>query len=201
MHELVPLPTCSLELQHGTPDAIPIRMMNLTLSADVFAVIADAMNEGSRGAAIKLLLAEGATLSQALAATEPAREPRVGDILVSSWGYDQTNVDYYQVIAVTKASVRIREICTRYIASDRSSDIVAPARDAFASARGDGDSDQARREKGATKRVRPIAATVRMSRGGDGVVAASYSVRIEDFATATLWDGEANRQTGASYGH
>lgn len=177
-------------------------MMNLNLSAEAIAVIADALSEGSRAAAINLLLAEGATLSAALAAIEPAREPRIGDILVSSWGYDQTNIDYYQVIAVTKASVRIREIRTVRIASEGTSDVVAPARGAFVSTPFDtGKSAQVRSDKGVTKRVRPIAATVRMSCGGDGVIAASYSVRIEDFATATLWDGEADRQTGASYGH
>ncbi|MDE2344392.1 MAG: hypothetical protein KGL63_13575 [Betaproteobacteria bacterium] len=35
----------------------------------------------------------------------------VGDILVSSWGYDQTNIDYYQVTAIHgKNSVTIRPI-------------------------------------------------------------------------------------------
>jgi hypothetical protein len=32
----------------------------------------------------------------------------VGDILVSSWGYDQTNIDYYKVIAVTAKGVRMQ---------------------------------------------------------------------------------------------
>jgi hypothetical protein len=35
----------------------------------------------------------------------------VGDVLRSSWGYDQTNIDYYQVTAVVGAQmVEIREI-------------------------------------------------------------------------------------------
>lgn len=39
---------------------------------------------------------------------------KVGDILVSSWGYDQTNIDFYQVTRVPGANtVEIREIgCT-----------------------------------------------------------------------------------------
>ena len=32
---------------------------------------------------------------------------KVGDILNSSWGYDQTNVTFYQVTRVTKASVEL----------------------------------------------------------------------------------------------
>lgn len=39
-----------------------------------------------------------------------AHDFKVGDILVSSWGYDQTNVQWYQVVGVTPKSVKIREI-------------------------------------------------------------------------------------------
>jgi hypothetical protein len=36
---------------------------------------------------------------------------KVGDVLVSSWGYDQTNIDYYQVTRVPgTATVEIRQI-------------------------------------------------------------------------------------------
>lgn len=35
----------------------------------------------------------------------------VGDILYTSWGYEQTNIDFYQVVAlVGKSSVKLREI-------------------------------------------------------------------------------------------
>ena len=35
---------------------------------------------------------------------------KVGDIGVNSWGYDQTNIDYYQVTKTTKSSIWIRPI-------------------------------------------------------------------------------------------
>jgi hypothetical protein len=35
---------------------------------------------------------------------------KVGDILYASWGYDQTNIDFYQVVAVREKSVTLREI-------------------------------------------------------------------------------------------
>lgn len=35
---------------------------------------------------------------------------KVGDILVSSWGYEQTNVDFYQVVGITPKCIKIREI-------------------------------------------------------------------------------------------
>jgi len=40
----------------------------------------------------------------------------VGSILYSSWGYEQTNIDFYQVVEVSKSgkSVKIREIACDY---------------------------------------------------------------------------------------
>lgn len=34
----------------------------------------------------------------------------VGDIMVSTWGHEQTNVDFYQVVKTTDKSVYVREI-------------------------------------------------------------------------------------------
>lgn len=38
------------------------------------------------------------------------RQLALGDVLVSSWGYDQTNVDFYQVVAVTAKQATVRAI-------------------------------------------------------------------------------------------
>jgi hypothetical protein len=35
---------------------------------------------------------------------------KIRDVFRSSWGYDQTNVDFYQVISVTKSMVEVRAI-------------------------------------------------------------------------------------------
>lgn len=35
---------------------------------------------------------------------------KVGDILYISWGYEQTNLDFFQVVAVTEKTVRIVEV-------------------------------------------------------------------------------------------
>jgi hypothetical protein len=37
---------------------------------------------------------------------------KIGDILYSSWGYDQTNVDFYEVVRVAGKAVYIREIAS-----------------------------------------------------------------------------------------
>ena len=40
---------------------------------------------------------------------------KVGDILYDSWGYEQTNIDFFQVVEVKPKSVVIREIASRVI--------------------------------------------------------------------------------------
>jgi len=37
-------------------------------------------------------------------------KPKVGDILYSSWGYDQTNIEFFKVVKVSDFSVWIQEI-------------------------------------------------------------------------------------------
>lgn len=43
----------------------------------------------------------------------PRTSPRVGDILVHAWGYERTNIDFFQVVRVLPASVDIRPIAGR----------------------------------------------------------------------------------------
>ena len=62
----------------------------------------------SRRATLKRKADEKAELDAKRAKGQPFK---VGDILVSSWGYEQTNVDYYQVVkTVGKMTVVLREI-------------------------------------------------------------------------------------------
>lgn len=57
----------------------------------------------------------------------------VGDVLVSSWGYDQTNIDYYQVTALAgKRTVEIREIESQSEATGQMMGQCVPALGKFA---------------------------------------------------------------------
>jgi hypothetical protein len=95
-----------------------------------------------------------------------------GDILYSSWGYDQTNIDFYQVVGVAEKSVKIREIEKKVVGSgDITSDHVIAAPNHFAG-------------PPMTKVVRP----------GDVVSIASY-------ANAYKWDGKPKYQTALGFGH
>lgn len=65
---------------------------------------------------------------------KPATHPiTVGAIFVNSWGYDQTNVDAYQVVAVTRASVKVRRINQETVpgSEGRDSCRVVPVPDSF----------------------------------------------------------------------
>ena len=42
-------------------------------------------------------------------AMKPIRTPKVGDVLVSTWGYDQTNADFYVVIKVGAKTVELAQ--------------------------------------------------------------------------------------------
>lgn len=84
---------------------------------------------------------------------------KVGDLFSASWGYDQTNVDFFQVVAlVGESSVRVREVYPRMIdesptcgmAADRTykltNELLPPARSSVFI------KDQ---ENGDLKRIRP----------------------------------------------
>ena len=57
-----------------------------------------------------------------------AHTMEVGDVLYSSFGYDQTNVTYYQVVGLKgKATVQLKEIASRQVDDSH----VVPSKDAF----------------------------------------------------------------------
>lgn len=51
---------------------------------------------------------------------------KVGDILYSSWGYDQTNIDFYKVLAVTGQSIRIVQVADKVVGTSGQDDLVVP---------------------------------------------------------------------------
>jgi hypothetical protein len=99
---------------------------------------------------------------------------KVGDILVSSWGYDQTNVNWYEVVGVKGASINIQPVSSTVTESGEGYDHVAPV-------------------PGETYgRVR----TKRPTRVGDIV-----TVKISSFAYAYLWEGNSKHETATGWGH
>ena len=64
--------------------------------------------------------------------TETTSPVSVGNIFVSAWGYDQTNIDFYQVVAVSKTGrAKIQKIDRVVTERGCPSDTVVPVPDAF----------------------------------------------------------------------
>lgn len=113
-------------------------------------------------------------LREAVEAAEPGHGLKVGDILVSSWGYDQTNIDFYQVQKVTPKGVVIQAIQKEVVGDQgKPSEKVMPLKDRWDT-----------RDKPMTKRPGP---------GG--------RVKISSYENAYPWGGQPEFQTGAAYGH
>lgn len=56
---------------------------------------------------------------------------QVGSILVASWGYDQTNVDFYQVLAVKNKTVSIAKIAATATTTSGHGGTKLPLKDNF----------------------------------------------------------------------
>lgn len=106
----------------------------------------------------------------------------VGDHLICSWGYDQTNVNFYKVVALKgQKSVLILPVGSKRISVDGSSDRVVPdevVRD-YDTLLGFGRDE-----------VEPVA---KLAKNG--------SVRLSDHYAAIKWDGKPCYETAAGFGH
>ena len=95
----------------------------------------------------------------------------IGDILVSSWGYDQTNVDWYEVVGIpTPKTILIRPIGGHVVKSVHGADYVSAVPGSYT---------------GPAEKKIPNA----------------YGVKINSYATARKWDGKPMYQTPFSMGH
>ena len=102
-------------------------------------------------------------------AREAANELEVGDILASSWGWEQTNVEFYEVVAKSARYVTVREIRRDYDETGFMSGTVTPRPGEFVT----GYSHIEDNERG--KRCR---------------VGAGGTVRINDVVSAWKWNGK-----------
>jgi hypothetical protein len=99
----------------------------------------------------------------------------VGDIFYSQWGYDQTNLDYYQVIKTTPTMVAIRKIEKRLTRGrGLPTEYYMPIANKFVGP--------------------PVNKKLKEHGGG------AY-VNLNSYASAYKWDGKEQRQTGGAYGH
>ena len=98
----------------------------------------------------------------------------VGDFFYSSWGYDQTNIDFYQVTEVKGKQVTIREVGKREVSQSQTSVSVVPMKDNFTG---------------------PSMKKIPQVRGS------SVYVKVRSSGYAYLWDGRPRSETAFGYGH
>lgn len=134
-----------------------------------------------------------------------APEVKVGDFFESSWGYDQTNVDFYKVVGVTKSgkSVRVQKWSSAVAPSPggghfASEHVVAGGGPATYSdwSAVTPEMDYWERQEVVVEREAPVM-TKRLRRGG--YKGASFTVN--SYANAYLWDGTPEYQTASGFGH
>ena len=117
---------------------------------------------------------------------------KVGDILYASWGYDQTNIDFFKVVAlVGKTQVKIIGVDTEIesVPGCESQDLATPA----------SSSSQAniftRKYNPTLKKYEPITLLKKVN-GSDN------SIRISSYAWATPYKpGQNLYQTASGFGH
>ena len=61
----------------------------------------------------------------------PKNTVKVGDLFYSSWGYEQTNISFYQVTGVGKATVKVREIDGKVVTTGMMEGESSPVKNGF----------------------------------------------------------------------
>ena len=109
--------------------------------------------------------------------------PKVGDILYSSWGYDQTNIDFFKVVKTSEFSVWIQRVNSKVVeVTGWAHQNVVPTDDSTYQVRNWDDNTY-------STNVYPIKRhKIQPSRKGYGVV-------IDSVSCAWLWDGEPKGQS------
>lgn len=131
---------------------------------------------------LKAVADRKASVAQRKTARLAAHSLKLGDILYSSWGYDQTNVNFYQVVRVNgRNTVTVREIHSSIVSGGDG----GPTQHVVAVPNSFVDNASGYRSKPLTRRV-------------DG---RNNSININSSEWANLWDGKPQYETAAGWGH
>lgn len=127
-------------------------------------------------------------------------EVKVGDFFSSSWGYDQTNVDFYKVVGMTPSgkSVRVQKWTSALHSSNGPQDYVVPGESPATYIDWSGVDQNAdywtQKEQKVEREVAVM--TKRLSSYGSGAY-----ISLNSYSSTSLWDGKPEYQTGHGYGH
>ena len=118
-------------------------------------------------------------------------KPKVGDILYSSWGYDQTNIEFFKVVKVSEFSVWIQEIGKKVVeVTGWAHQNVVPVDSPEYQVRNwDNEKDDWDNVNPFITKTHPIQRK-KIQAYGDG-----YGVSLNSFSSAWLWDGKPKGQS------
>lgn len=119
---------------------------------------------------------------------------KVGDFFYTSWGYDQTNVDFYKVVGLTPKGVKVQEWTSKAVSDEGPQVQVVP-----------GDSPKVgcwvvSPDGGWSEYDRTATAPVLTKR----LKSAGFSkaaISLESYKSGWLWDGSPKSKTGWGWGH
>ncbi len=117
--------------------------------------------------------------------------PKVGDILYSSWGYDQTNIEFFKVVKVSEFSVWIQEIGKKVVeVTGWAHQNVVPVDSPEYQVRNwDKEKDDWDNVNTFITKTHPIQRK-KIQDYGDG-----YGVSLNSFSSAWIWDGKPKGQS------
>lgn len=123
----------------------------------------------------------------------------VGTFMVASWGYDQTNVDFYKVVGMTASgkSVKVQRWSSTMVEDNGPTTYVAPGEGPLVT-RTWWASDGSRLNE-AEETVAAIE-TKRLGSYGPAESPTFY-IRLTSYSSAGVWDGKPKYETGCGYGH
>lgn len=103
-----------------------------------------------------------------------------GDFFRCSWGYDQTNTDFYEVLEVSASgkTIKVRQVDTAVVSESGPSTRVAPV-------------------AGSAHRWNPEVLVKHPRRGFQG----EWGFKVTSYSTARLWDGVPAYETAQGWGH
>jgi hypothetical protein len=118
-------------------------------------------------------------------------KPKVGDILYSSWGYDQTNIEFFKVVKVSEFSVWIQEIGKKVVeVTGWAHQNVVPVDSAEYQVRNwDNEKDDWDNVNTFITKTHPIQRKKIQTYGG------GYGVSLNSFSSAWVWDGKPKGQS------
>jgi len=126
---------------------------------------------------------------------------KIGDYFYASWGYDQTNVDWFRVVGLTPKGVKIQKVFGTTVTDNGPYTTVEPTPNPYTTETRIYDEDgrvtwDDQGRIATTVTIAPIV-TKRLQSYGQGSVYLPW----KSYANLTKWDGTPKYQTGSGWGH